>query len=70
MNITLGTIEVLVDDGRWNAFGDLTDPGTKYAYDVLTAIGGINESVTPGAWDFTVIQMEDGTVMVTLYPSV
>lgn len=68
MNTILGKLEVLVNNGRWNAYGDLTDSGAQYAMGVLTGISGINETVTPGVWEFTVLQTEDGLLMATLLP--
>jgi hypothetical protein len=68
MNRVLGKLEVVVNDGRWHAYGDLTDPGTNYAMGVLTGMGGINETVTNGIWEFTVVQAEDGLLMTSLLP--
>jgi hypothetical protein len=67
MSTILGKLEIVVNNGRWTAHGDLADSGTNYAFGVLTGMGGINETVPNGVWEFTVFQ-ESGVLQASLLP--
>lgn len=59
-------IVVEVQADRWDAYGPITSRST-YLYQVLSELGGINESVPPGQYHFNVI-IEDGQLIADLHP--
>lgn len=57
----LTPVTVLVTKERWDAIGTPT-PRNIYLTNMLTAIGGVNESVQPGTYHFNVLDVEGQTV--------
>lgn len=60
-------VTVLVTEGRWDVV-DSPTPRNIMLTRVLTAMGGINESVAPGTYYFNVKDV-DGKWTATLYPA-
>lgn len=50
----IGEIAVIVEEGRWLAVGDPESVKTHVAMAMLNQQGGINETVTPGYYTYTV----------------
>lgn len=44
-------LTLVVDDSEWNAFGPITRR-SRALYNLLQLVGGINESVEPGTYQF------------------
>jgi hypothetical protein len=64
-------IIVEVKDGRWDAYSmnpEITERD-QMLLATIQAMGGINESVTPGLWTFNIITMiGENTAMAQLLP--
>lgn len=63
----LTPIVVVVANGRWDAYGEPT-PRTQYLYNMLVALGGINESVPDGTHHFNVLDV-GGVPVASLTPA-
>lgn len=61
-------ILVYVTSDRWDAAGDPTNPRHKFLYNYLAKMGGVNESVPPGWYDFNITRKGLTQVLVTLEP--
>jgi len=48
-------IKIVVTDSRYDAFGDPFDWWHVFLMKTLTNIGGINETVEPGEYEFNVL---------------
>lgn len=61
---------VVGDDGTWNAYSTRKEPTPRdcHLFALLTEMGGINESVTPGDWWFNMATLDDSTLVVALEP--
>lgn len=69
-NRILGRCMVVVTKDRWDAFqypGDTVQKGTA-AITVLDRIGGINNSVAPGIYEFTIRRYRIFKVKAELLP--
>lgn len=61
---------VEVGDGQWNAYAQNVPPTPQdeALFAILTAIGGINESVTPGRYHFNAQTSGLGKLELSLEP--
>ena len=60
---------VVVTEDRWYCFGAVT-PRSAYLYKYLNDMGGINETVPPGLYDFNVRRRSLLTIAVSLEPHI
>ena len=61
---------VVEDDGSWNAYSTRKEPTPRdcHLFALLTEMGGINETVTPGTWWFNMAILDNNTCVVALEP--
>lgn len=63
----LTPVTVVVTDTRWDAIGEPTQRN-MWLTNMLSAMGGVNESVSPGTYHFNVLDV-DGVWIATLTPA-
>jgi len=67
IDANIAMLEVVVENGRWNAYGDGSESSVE-AYNILVSQGGINESVPEGTYVYTVERISNTSCLVSLYP--
>lgn len=67
IDANIAMLEIEVGENNWYAYGDPI-PSSTEAYNILVNQGGINESVPPGTYTFTVERLDAETVKCTLEP--
>jgi len=63
---------VIVADGRWDAYAQdlIKSPSDIWLFQVLTEIGGINETVAPGRYHFNAkVDLGTQTTEISLEPA-
>lgn len=60
-------LEIVVKEGRWYAFGTLT-PRNAELYRILSEMGGVNESVSDGVYEFNIEILHNLDAVATLEP--
>lgn len=61
---------VVVQEDRWDAYS-LHDPTTEWdqtLFEMIQAMGGINEKVEPGVYHFNAAVLDDDNAVVQLEP--
>lgn len=49
---TFNGLKIVVEDGRWNAYGNPESTMHKGLFEILEQEGGISDTVEPGVYDF------------------
>lgn len=64
-------IVVLDQEGGWNAYSLREKPTDRdnHLFSLLVSMGGINESVTPGTWQFNAVGLDSQSIVISLEPS-
>lgn len=64
-------IFIVVDqEGGWNAYSLRNEPTERdtYLFALLMQLGGINDTITPGTWQFNAAPLDETIIVVSLEP--